>query len=85
MAVHRSSAAPLAAMYAALIVYASLYPFTGWRVPGTAPLAYLVLPWWPWWTTFDLVSNLLGYMPLGALMCIARLRSITRRHIFVDE
>src|SRR5205814_8564417 len=30
MAGHRSSAGPLAAMYTALIVYASLYPFTGW-------------------------------------------------------
>ena len=31
---HRSSAVPLAWLYAALIVYASLYPFAGWRVPG---------------------------------------------------
>jgi VanZ family protein len=65
---HRSSAVPLAWFYAALIVYASLYPFSGWRVPGTAPLAFLATPWWRWWTGFDLVSNLLGYMPLGALV-----------------
>ena len=31
---HRSSAVPLAWLYTALIVYASLYPFIGWRVPG---------------------------------------------------
>ena len=31
---HRSSAVPLSWLYGALIVYASLYPFVGWRVPG---------------------------------------------------
>ena len=30
---HRSSTAPLALAYAALILYASLYPFDGWRWP----------------------------------------------------
>ena len=75
MARHRSSAVPLAWLYAGLIVYASLYPFTGWRVPGAQPLRFLLAPWWPWWSAFDLVSNLLGYMPLGALLFIARVRS----------
>jgi VanZ family protein len=68
MARHRSSAAPLAWLYAALIAYASLYPFVPWKVPGVAPLAFLTLPWPPYWTWFDLVSNLLGYIPLGALV-----------------
>ena len=36
---HRSSAAPLAALYAALIAYASLSPFTGWSVPAGLSLA----------------------------------------------
>jgi VanZ family protein len=72
---HRSSAAPLAWMYAALIVYASLYPFTPWRWPGASPLAFLSLPWSRWWTWFDLVSNLLGYVPLGALIFGAQVRS----------
>lgn len=72
---HRSSLAPLALLYGALIVYASLYPFWGWRVPGFAPWDFVVLPWPRWWTSFDLVSNLLGYLPLGALACGAWLRS----------
>lgn len=72
---HRSSAVPLACMYAALIVYASLYPFTGWRAPRAELWAFLTLPWPRWWTTFDLVSNLLGYMPLGALIFGAIVRS----------
>ena len=65
---HRSSAAPMAWAYAALIAYASLYPFVPWRMPGVSPFAFLTLPWWRYWTWFDLVSNLLGYIPLGALV-----------------
>jgi VanZ family protein len=72
---HRSSAAPLAWLYVALIVYASLYPFTSWRVPGVSPFSFLLLPWVHWWTWFDLVSNLLGYIPLGALIFGAIVRS----------
>ena len=75
---HRSSASPLAWLYAALIVYASLYPFTGWRVPGVSLAHYLNLPWPRWWTGFDLVSNLLGYLPLGALVFAALVRTGTR-------
>jgi VanZ family protein len=71
---HRSSAVPLAWLYVALIVYASLYPFTGWRVPGVAPFDFLLLGWPRWWTWFDLVSNLLGYMPLGFLLFVAAVR-----------
>lgn len=66
---------PLAWLYAGLIVYASLYPFDGWRVPGTAPLQFLGQAWPRWWTGFDLVSNLLGYLPLGALLLGALVRS----------
>ena len=74
---HRSSATPLAWLYAALIVYASLYPFTPWRVPGVPPLAFLTLPWPKWWTWFDLVSNLFGYLPFGALVFGAAVRKGT--------
>lgn len=73
---HRSSAAPLAALYAALIAYASLSPFTGWSVPAGLSLAgWGHLPWPRYWTPFDVVSNLLGYMPFGALLFGAVVRS----------
>jgi VanZ family protein len=75
---HRSSAAPLAWLYAALIAYASLYPFRGWQLTGVSPLAFLLLPWPRWWTWFDLVTNLLGYLPLGALVFGALVRSDVR-------
>jgi VanZ family protein len=75
MSRHRSSAVVLAWLYAALIVYASLYPFTGWHRIGPSPLAFLAQPWSRWWSGFDLVSNLLGYLPLGALLFGALVRS----------
>lgn len=75
MARHRSSAVPLSWLFTALIVYASLYPFAGWRVPGVGPLEFLLLGWPRWWTSFDLISNLLGYLPLGFLYFAALVRS----------
>ena len=73
---HRSSATPLAAVYAALVVYASLFPFTGWRwPPGQALTTLLVLPWPPYVLLYDLWFNLLGYLPLGTLLAIAVWRS----------
>ena len=71
---HRSSAVPLAWLYAALIVYASLYPFAGWRVPGAGPLDFLIVGS-RYWTRFDLISNLLGYLPIGFLLFVALVRS----------
>ncbi|AKJ27607.1 VanZ family protein [Caldimonas brevitalea] len=75
MSRHRSSLVPLALAYAALVVYASLYPFSEWQAPGVSPWAFWTLPWPRWWTGFDLVSNLLGYMPLGGLWCGALMRT----------
>ena len=72
---HRSSAVPLSWLYGGLIVYASLYPFVGWRVPGVGPLDFLVLGWPRYWTSFDFVANLLGYLPLGFLLFVAVVRS----------
>jgi VanZ family protein len=72
---HRSSAAPLAAIFAAVIVYASLYPFDEWRAFATNPFAFLLLPLPRWWTVFDVGANLLGYMPLGAVLFGALVRS----------
>lgn len=81
---HRSSAAPLALLYAALIAYASLSPFTGWSVPvGVQWFGLGHLPWPRYWTAFDVVSNLIGYMPLGALLFGAVVRSGGRTAVAV--
>ncbi|MBA4178396.1 MAG: teicoplanin resistance protein VanZ [Leptothrix sp. (in: Bacteria)] len=71
----RSSATPLALAYAALVLYASLYPFSGWRwPPGQDLLTLAALPRTRWFEGFELTSNLLGYLPLGALLCLAARR-----------
>ena len=54
---HKTSAWPLALIYAALIVYASLYPFEGWRDQGIAPWAFLASPLPRYWTGFDVAAN----------------------------
>lgn len=74
MSSHKTSAWPLAQAYAALIVYASLYPFDGWRNQGITPWAFLASPWPKYWTAFDLTSNVAGYAPLGFLLALALLR-----------
>jgi VanZ family protein len=72
---HKSAALPLAFAYAALIVYASLYPFADWRDQGIAPWSYLAAPWPKYWTGFDFGVNVAGYLPLGFLAAIAVLRT----------
>jgi len=73
---HRSSAVWLALVYAALVLYASLYPFDGWRWPPGQSLAVLaLLPPAVHQSPFDIWSNLLGYLPLGGLLTVAALRS----------
>jgi VanZ family protein len=71
---HKTSAWPLAQAYIALIVYASLYPFTGWRDQGIAPWEFLWSPLPRYWTAFDFASNVVGYVPLGFLLALSRLR-----------
>jgi VanZ family protein len=70
----KTAAWPLSQAYVALIVYASLYPFTGWRDQGIAFWEFLSSPWPKYWTAFDLVANVLGYMPLGFLIALSFLR-----------
>jgi VanZ family protein len=72
---HRSSATPLAGVYAALVVYASLYPFADWRYQGIMPWAFLASPLPRYWSGFDVAVNVLGYMPLGFLLALSALRS----------
>lgn len=58
----------LAAAYALLVIYASLHPFSGWRDTGAPLLAFLGAAWPRYYTVFDLVTNMLAYVPLGFLL-----------------
>jgi VanZ family protein len=58
------------------VLYASWFPFAGWRWPPGQELApLLALPWPPWRDEFDLWANTLGYAPLGFLLFVAVRRS----------
>jgi VanZ family protein len=57
--------------YLLLIVYASWFPFSGWRSSGLSPLAFLNLQPQRYWTGFDVMVNIVGYMPLGVLLVLA--------------
>jgi VanZ family protein len=59
------------AVYVLLVVYATLYPLTGWREPGGPAFAFLTAPWPRYVTVFDLAANFLGYVPYGLLCVLA--------------
>lgn len=76
---HRSSALPLAWLAVAVVAYASLYPFEGWRWPGGATmweLAALPLPRYR--LRFDIWANYLGYFPAAMLIHAAGVRGGAR-------
>ncbi len=56
--------------YLLLIVYASWFPFTGWHNSGLSPFAYLNLTPQRYWTGFDVLTNIFGYIPLGSLLVL---------------
>lgn len=58
----------LTTAYLALIVYASLHPFSGWRAPGISPFIFLEAAWPRYWTVFDLAINVATYVPFGFLL-----------------
>lgn len=61
-------ARPLAWAYVALVSYASLYPFTGWRAQDDRWLSFMWMPTAPAASRFDFFANLVGYVPLGFLL-----------------
>jgi VanZ family protein len=72
----RGLAGLLTALFAALVLYASLYPFAGWRWPPGRDLVDLLwLPWPPYRLPFDMAANFFGYIPLGLLAGLAASRS----------
>jgi VanZ family protein len=69
------AALPLLLAWAALVVYASWFPFSGWRWPTSDVLLGLLrLPWPRWRDAFDIAANLVGYVPLGVLAASALAR-----------
>ena len=76
ISMRHTSAWPLALVYSVLIVFASLFPFDGWRAQGIEPQVFLfakIPP--PYWTWFDVNINVVGYAPLGFFLALALMRS----------
>jgi VanZ family protein len=59
------------------IVFVTLYPLRGWRVPSQPMLGFLFKPFPRFWTWFDILTNVLAYLPLGAILAY-RLRGMLR-------
>ncbi len=57
-------------VYVGAIVYASLSPFFGWRIPD----GFLFLTWPRYFSSFDAALNVLAYMPLGGMLAAMQLR-----------
>jgi len=58
-------------VYAVLLVYGSLSPWSQWRSLGVGPFAYFFAPWPAYLTGFDLGLNVLAYLPFGLLLALA--------------
>lgn len=68
----------IAVTYALLVLYACLYPFSGWRWTGVPLTDFLVAPFPRWFLWSDLVANVLGYIPLGFTLTSALPHTWTR-------
>ena len=66
----------LAVAWSLLVIYASLFPFSGWRDAGLTPLAFLTTAWPRYFTGFDIAVNLLAYLPLGLFWAAALLEHL---------
>ncbi|HYK15147.1 MAG TPA: VanZ family protein [Burkholderiales bacterium] len=66
-----SLAGYVALAYTLVIVYASLQPFTGWRMPPPEVFAFLTAPWPRYITASDIALNVAAYLPLGVMLFYA--------------
>ncbi len=57
--------------YTLVIVYASLQPFSGWRMPPDAMFGFLTAARPRYLTANDILLNIAAYLPFGAMLVIA--------------
>ncbi|MDR1647699.1 MAG: VanZ family protein [Zoogloeaceae bacterium] len=73
----------LSLVWVVLTVYGSLYPFSGWRGDAVDAFVWLNLQWPYYWTGFDLVLNVLVYLPLGLFVTLALRRLPALRALYL--
>ncbi len=61
----------VALAYTLVILYASLQPFAGWRMPPAEVLGFLTAPWPRYVTATDIALNVVAYLPLGIMLYFA--------------
>lgn len=71
----------LAALYALAIVYASLQPFGDWIAPPEGTPFWLFSPGTMRWPRYDVIANVIAYLPLGAFVALVPRRASPRRRI----
>ena len=57
-----------AVVYLLLIVYGSLYPFSGWHTPPDGVWEFVTAPWSRYVSRSDIITNILVYLPFGVLV-----------------
>ncbi|MEP7208448.1 MAG: VanZ family protein [Casimicrobiaceae bacterium] len=62
----------LAVIYSLAIAYASLQPFGPWMAPPRGTAFFVLAPSLPRFTRFDILANVLAYVPLGFFLSLVR-------------
>lgn len=62
----------LATIWGLAIVYASLQPFGPWMAPPAGTPFFLLTPTVPRFTRFDIIANVLAYVPFGFFVSLVR-------------
>ena len=60
----------LAVLYGLAIVYASLQPFAPWIAPAPGTPFFLFAPWPTYGTRFDVIANIVAYVPFGFFVAL---------------
>ncbi len=61
----------LALLFLAALVFATLFPMSGWTAAPHGPLGFVLRGLPRWWTWFDVLGNLLAYVLLGLMLALA--------------
>lgn len=69
--------------YIAIILYASWFPFTGWQANSLSALPDVIRQWPRYWTIFDAITNVIGYIPLGILLVFSVYPHLRRWKAFI--